>query len=330
MPGAISGAGGHATTFAAACAMVCGFGLDDETALALLLTIHNPECRPPWTGKELRHKVESAAKHSRREPGHLRISRERDRETARTLTPIDDATYDRIASTLIELCTCVDEPDVVQYLDQRVLIVEAAHARVAGLPPRSGQGVLIAELLKTYSADTLARAGLLRRYDSGDIEQRWLWCPEHRLVIVWRALDGTAQTLQRRVLGSAEPRYVFPPGRRPLYPFGAEAVRATDTSWPIAYCEGAVDALALRLIAHRDRMRIVPLGLPGVDGWRSEWAQWTVGRVVRIALDADTAGERNVRTIAADCYRAGAAKVQRWRPPAGVKDWADSLIRRRA
>ncbi|HSY24906.1 MAG TPA: hypothetical protein VK841_22430, partial [Polyangiaceae bacterium] len=60
MPGAISGSGGHAATFAAACAMVRGFELDPADALELLAAIHNPRCSPPWSVRELRHKVKSA------------------------------------------------------------------------------------------------------------------------------------------------------------------------------------------------------------------------------------------------------------------------------
>jgi hypothetical protein len=61
IPPAISGSGGHNQTYAAATAMVHGFGLDPETALGLLLDRYNPRCQPPWTEKELRHKVSDAA-----------------------------------------------------------------------------------------------------------------------------------------------------------------------------------------------------------------------------------------------------------------------------
>lgn len=56
---AISGQGGHATTFLAAQHLVRGFGLDDESALSVLAE-WNARCVPPWTDKELRHKVRQA------------------------------------------------------------------------------------------------------------------------------------------------------------------------------------------------------------------------------------------------------------------------------
>jgi hypothetical protein len=61
IPPAISGSGGHSQTYAAATAMVHGFGLDPETAFGLLWERYNPRCQPPWSEKELRHKVSDAA-----------------------------------------------------------------------------------------------------------------------------------------------------------------------------------------------------------------------------------------------------------------------------
>jgi hypothetical protein len=61
MAPAISGRGGHNAAYAAATAMVHGFGLDPEAAFRLLWDRYNPRCIPPWSEKELRHKVEDAA-----------------------------------------------------------------------------------------------------------------------------------------------------------------------------------------------------------------------------------------------------------------------------
>jgi len=61
MPGGISGQGGHSSTYAAATAMVHGFGLDPDKAFDLLWTYHNPLCVPAWSEHELRHKVNDAA-----------------------------------------------------------------------------------------------------------------------------------------------------------------------------------------------------------------------------------------------------------------------------
>lgn len=61
MPPAVSGQGGHDATFRAACVLVLGFGLSSGEALGLL-SEWNQSCQPPWTEKELRHKVDDAAK----------------------------------------------------------------------------------------------------------------------------------------------------------------------------------------------------------------------------------------------------------------------------
>lgn len=61
LPPAISGRGGHVATFRAACRLTIGFGLDGDQALALLRE-WNDACQPPWSEKELVHKVEDALK----------------------------------------------------------------------------------------------------------------------------------------------------------------------------------------------------------------------------------------------------------------------------
>jgi hypothetical protein len=58
-PGAISGSGGHDTTFRVAIALVHGFCLSQETAYQLLLDHYNLKCSPPWNDAELRHKITS-------------------------------------------------------------------------------------------------------------------------------------------------------------------------------------------------------------------------------------------------------------------------------
>lgn len=59
-PPAISGQGGHNVTFRIAKILVWEFNLPTEHALQLLLTHWNQRCSPPWSERELRHKVEDA------------------------------------------------------------------------------------------------------------------------------------------------------------------------------------------------------------------------------------------------------------------------------
>lgn len=61
LPPAVDGSGGHNQTFRAACVLVLGFGLDIEPAFRLL-SAWNERCLPPWSDKDLWHKLADANK----------------------------------------------------------------------------------------------------------------------------------------------------------------------------------------------------------------------------------------------------------------------------
>lgn len=63
MPGAVSGQNGHGATFRVACVLALGFELPENDVLALLREF-NERCEPPWSERELEHKVKSALKQS--------------------------------------------------------------------------------------------------------------------------------------------------------------------------------------------------------------------------------------------------------------------------
>ena len=70
-PPAVAGSRGHDQTFAVACALVNGFALDETDALRHML-VYNATCSPSWKERELRHKVQQAAKVNHQKPrGHL-------------------------------------------------------------------------------------------------------------------------------------------------------------------------------------------------------------------------------------------------------------------
>jgi DNA primase len=230
---------------------------------------------------------------------------------------LDPAHYSAVAARLFELCSLEKERYAIRYLERRKLLVAACHAGVSALPPRERQDDIIRALLRDFEPATLELAGLVKN-------GRFMH-PFHRLLIPWPRLDGSIDLVQRRRLDDAEAqkKYVLPPARRPLYPFGAEQFRVNNTV-ELAFVEGALDVLALRVLARRDGLSILPLGIPGVGNWRKEWAVLAKGRTVRISFDADAAGERNVAIVASNLRDAGATRVQRWTPTAG-KDWADCL-----
>ena len=70
MPVSVSGQDGSGACFRAACVLVCGFGLSDQETLSLL-SEWNSGCLPPWSERELRHKIDGA-RNTPGEKGYLR------------------------------------------------------------------------------------------------------------------------------------------------------------------------------------------------------------------------------------------------------------------
>src|SRR3990172_11681644 len=70
MDSALSGSGGHGQTFKVAVALVRGFNLDPGTALSLLRE-YNHRCKPAWTEKDLRHKINEAVRKSQLAYGYI-------------------------------------------------------------------------------------------------------------------------------------------------------------------------------------------------------------------------------------------------------------------
>jgi Bifunctional DNA primase/polymerase, N-terminal len=68
---AVSGQRGHDTTFRVLCQVINGFDLSPEEALSAAL-YYNQKCEPPWSEKELKHKVDDALNAQHEKPrGHL-------------------------------------------------------------------------------------------------------------------------------------------------------------------------------------------------------------------------------------------------------------------
>lgn len=79
IPGAVSGSGGHKDTFRTACILVLGFGLETHKAMRAIAD-WNQGCQPPWSERELWHKITDAEK----QPGernYLRFALESEWDT---------------------------------------------------------------------------------------------------------------------------------------------------------------------------------------------------------------------------------------------------------
>lgn len=80
---AISGQAGHKKAFKAACKVGPGFDLPPAVARRLLAEVYNPTCVPPWSDRELEHKVAEAYKVETRRGWLLDQERDRPRVNGR-------------------------------------------------------------------------------------------------------------------------------------------------------------------------------------------------------------------------------------------------------
>lgn len=227
---------------------------------------------------------------------------------------VDAETFARVVAPLMrsgELDGRGASGPVCDYLEGRG-ILEAARAD-GWFAMSQGAGALLCDV---FGVELVQRCGLVN-------ERGELKFAEWALAIPWRTPSGVVQTIQRRHLGEcdAKRRYVFPSGRGPSHPYGVERLVGIG---PIAIVEGAIDVLAWRVAgSHRYETAI---GVPGVSGWKTDWDVMVKDRIVVIAYDDDTAGNREVDRLDARFRAAGAAKVRRGTPRRG-KDWADGLRR---
>lgn len=77
IPGAVAGQAGHTATFNAVAHVMYGFDLDPDDTMRVIADDYNPRCQPPWSEKELLHKIRSVAEKCNRERGYLLNERPR-------------------------------------------------------------------------------------------------------------------------------------------------------------------------------------------------------------------------------------------------------------
>jgi DNA primase len=233
----------------------------------------------------------------------------------------DAAACAAVSAALLDRCPLDGTPDIVSYLAGRGLLEPARVCGVGGLPlcPAAKKRILDAVIdhvgTKTWQSSGFAgKNGQLKYLD-------------HRILLPYRNFRGRVVVLQRRHLGDGDAKYVFPTGAKVPGPFGIETMASADKNAVIVFVEGALDALAARKILGTNEHGAVVLGLPGVGHIRPEWAALARGREVRVALDADDAGDAAAQRLADELHQAGARRVHRLRPPAG-QDWSDVVAER--
>ncbi|MBI4816659.1 MAG: toprim domain-containing protein [Deltaproteobacteria bacterium] len=257
---------------------------------------------------------------------------------------ISDGDFADLARELLRLAPITGQPDVTEYVRSRG--IEPLATSWGALPASAADRSRLRDRLAAAVGEAVWLGSGLAKSDG-----EWSW-PNHRLVIPWRVrgVDGEVLSLQRRSLGDERPKYVAANGRKFLEPFGIEdAIEELGEGVAIAFVEGAIDTLSYRILASRGLTRrgyarprpeigptysdsasalddsadlVAVVGLPGVGGWRPEWAELARGRTAIIALDADRAGEDAVARISDDVFKAAAEVIRDC--PKG-KDWNDVL-----
>jgi hypothetical protein len=178
MDAAISGQGGHNQTFRAARTLVLDFNIDTETAFQLLRDDFNPRCVPPWSDKELRHKVESANK-LQGQRGKLFAEPRRNELTPKTTVapqPTKRAELpQRYAAQLEQAKQKKDQaPKAFTREEAAPHILQAAkdgltqygELRVVVVPCAGGKSQAALELVKEWQGDPIAL--LVKEHDLGE------------------------------------------------------------------------------------------------------------------------------------------------------------------
>lgn len=168
----VTGQGGHAALFRAAQVVVNRFEFDDAIALALLRSEFNPRCRPPWSERELEHKVKQARKNGKMETG----IGDRDVKPANvTGAPVDEereaireepaspAPVGFVALSFDELCAPVPE---INYLVKGLDLSPGRPAKIVGV---GGGG-------KTLAALSMELSVIVGRRVWGDGHGAGFWC----------------------------------------------------------------------------------------------------------------------------------------------------------
>lgn len=292
LPPAVSGQQGHVALLKAASSLVNGFEIPEEQAVELLIEHYNPRCVPPWSEREIWHKVESA-KSDRR--GWLRNWRPNGHRPA---------TAPRITVTLPKPTKAKDTKDT------SIFLVEGGPERWLERPA----------LRKCWT------------WNGKTCETRFLWngfywetekpfssnSPYSREVVFdWSAGDGAPRHLVNRLdwkrkPGETKQKRIRPycwdssaglfrqgEGGIPRVPFMACELKEAGRVFLV---EGEKSALALQ--RKLETMGLTPDVAATTTGscssWKPEFVEWFIGKRVEVIPDADEAGRKYANRVCGD------------------------------
>lgn len=146
--------------------------------------------------------------------------------------------------------------------------------------------------------DVLEELRRLRGWTREAIEQLGLGLDDRGLIVfpvrdAAGVLSSTPRYQPDPSKRNGQPKLRAPAGsKRDLFP--APEMLEVPADALVALGEGESDTVALHSIG------LSAIGVPGVGGWRSEWASRFVGRRVLVVFDADASGRQGAERIARD------------------------------
>lgn len=248
----------------------------------------------------------------------------------------EDGSVDAVAAVLADRAPVTGDRAAMAYLRSRGLDGSRVARGWYALPAdEAARARLRDEVVERVGAEAWASSGLSSI--EGPREGLWSYAWHGpRVVIPWRAPNGTVESLQGRLMGEESKgvrKYVFPRGRRPRWPFGVEGVADLGADAAVAVVEGALDAVSFNLLADAAGADAYAVAVPGVSAWDARWLRLFARRPCIVALDADRAGDAAVGEMRArlgsvarrDANRRPMVSVKR---PRSGKDWNDALTAR--
>lgn len=316
LPPAIAGHGGHAVTFAAACRLV-EFGIGETEALEIL-SEWNQNCQPPWTERDLRHKLADAYRRTSPKESFVGIPHRQDWR----LRPLGGRSKSCDTAGGDSSVTAARNPgDNVAEGKSKCPITDpsasffdapASHAQIHTLATLRGLSV---EGVRLDDERGLLRFGMYRHRPA------WFILDASQRVAQARRLDGHNWFADVKALNLADSQAAWPVG-----------IGEAQSLPAIALCEGGPDLLAAFhfILAEHRQTDCAPVAILGASQLiHADALPLFAGKRVRIFGHDDAAGARAVERwdaqladIVADVHAFSLAGLRR-ADGAPVKDLCD-------
>ena len=301
MEPSVSGQNGHGKLFAAAVALVQGFGMEPEQAAELLLEYFNPRCSPAWNYNEILHKTESALKDfdGRKERGYLLSGTSFIDNTP--LPPIKTFTKPETPKRITRFYR-EDRGDGSCWLMHKETVFP------------NGRTVWEEFIWNGFRYEVKGGA-------TGNVVENWVHLYDdgngepYQLVHRLKFADGRKMTPLHHY-SQSEGRYIAGAGGLPKIPYNALKVKEAQF---IRICEGEKNADSVSAYLQEEGLLDVDNAVTTFGGakvFNADMADWFIGKDVLIYSDNDDTGRLSAKGIS-DGLKDKARSVQI------IDDWAD-------